>query len=345
MPSLTLAQLAEQLSVELIGDGQHVVSATASIDDAQHHQATFFNDKKYLASLENTLAGVVVLKPEYADSFAGNKLLSNNPYLTYALIAQLLDTTPNLSCGIHPTAVINDGATVADSANIGPYAVVEKGAQVAEKCQIGAGTVIGENAKVGAGSKIYPNVTIYHGVEIGQNCIIHSGAVVGSDGFGFANDNARWVKIPQVGTVIIGDHVEIGANTSIDRGALHNTVIADGVKIDNLVHLAHNVELGENTAIAANTAIAGSTKVGQRCTFAGCVAVNGHIEIGDDVHFTGTSMVTSSFKDAGVYSSGIPAVANKEWRKNTARVRKIETLFDKVKLLEKEIARLMDDDK
>ena len=343
MPSFTLAQLAERLSVDLIGDAQHCVETTASIDDATTAQATFFNDKKYLESLKATKAGVVVLKAEFAEHFAGNKLISDNPYLTYALIAQLLDTTPALASGIHPQAVIEQGATVAADAHIAACAVIKSGAVVGSGSEIGAGTYIGENAKVGKGCKIYPNATIYHAVEMGDNCIIHSGAVIGSDGFGFANDKAQWVKIPQVGTVIIGNNVEIGSNTSIDRGALHNTIIADGVKIDNLVHLAHNVEIGKNSAIAARTAIAGSTKVGERCTFAGCVAVNGHIEIGNDVHFTGTSMVTSSFKQAGVYSSGIPAVENKEWRKNTARLRKIETLFDKVKLLEQEIARLKED--
>ena len=340
MPSFTLAQLAEKLSVELIGDADHLVNTTASIDDADKNQATFFNDKKYLASLQSTQAGVVVLKSEFSEHFSGNKLVSTNPYLTYALIAQLLDTTPDLANGIHPSAVIEEGASVAPDAHIAACAVVKAGAVVASGCQIGAGAYIGENAKLGQGCKIYPNATIYHAVEMGENCIIHSGAVIGSDGFGFANDKGQWIKIPQVGTVIIGNYVEIGSNASIDRGALHNTVIADGVKIDNLVHLAHNVEIGKNSAIAARTAIAGSTKVGERCTFAGCVAVNGHIEIGDDVHFTGTSMVTSSFKEAGVYSSGLPAVENKEWRKNTARLRKIETLFDKVKLLEQEIARL-----
>lgn len=337
---MKLSELASKVGAKFVGDGDYVVEAVGSIDDATATQVTFLTNSRYADTLNSTQAGIVILKPADAENFKGNQLLSDNPYLTYALVAQLLDPTPAVADHISQQAHIDASAKVASSAHIAAFAVVSKGAQIAEGCQIGANCFIGENVVIGQGSKLYPNSVIYHDVVLGKNCIIHSGAVIGSDGFGYAPDQGRWIKIPQVGTVIIEDNVEIGANTAIDRGAIHNTVIKTGVKIDNLVHIAHNVELGENTALAAGTKIAGSTKVGERCTFAGCVAVNGHIEIGDDVHFTGTSMVTSSFKNAGVYSSGIPAVANKDWRKNTARLRKIDTLYDKVKQLEAEIKNL-----
>ncbi len=343
MPAIKLSELASKLGVSYVGDGEHVIQAVGSIDDATEQQITFLSNSRYAQALQQTKAGAVVLKPNDAEGFKGNHILSDTPYLTYALIAQLLDPTPAIADSIHPQAQIDASAKVASSAKIAAFAVVSKGAEIGENCQIGANCFIGEKVVIGDGCKLYPNSILYHDVQLGKDCIIHAGAVIGSDGFGFAPDQGRWIKIPQVGTVIIEDSVEIGANAAIDRGAIHNTVIKSGVKIDNLVHIAHNVELGENTALAAGTKIAGSTKVGERCTFAGCVAVNGHIEIGDDVHFTGTSMVTSSFKNAGVYSSGIPAVANKDWRKNTARLRKIETLYDKVKQLEAEIKSLKQD--
>ncbi|KMT65438.1 UDP-3-O-(3-hydroxymyristoyl)glucosamine N-acyltransferase [Catenovulum maritimum] len=336
----TLAELADKLSVEFQGDESHLVMATSSIDDAQASDISFFTDKKYQANLETTQAGVIIISQDNAALYAGNKLISANPYLTYAYVAQLLDSTPAIAQGISDKADIHPSAKVSPQAHIAAFAVIEENAVVSAGAFVGANSFIGKNAFIGEGTKVNPNVSIYHNVVVGAECLIHSGAVIGSDGFGFANNKGEWVKIPQVGKVVLEDSVEIGANTAIDRGALHDTIIRKGVKIDNLVHLAHNVEIDENSAIAANVAIAGSTKVGKRCTFAGCVAVNGHIEITDDVHFTGTSMVTQSIKDAGVYSSGMPAVTNKEWRKNTARLRKIEDLNAKVKLLEQQLKSL-----
>lgn len=344
MTHYTLAQLAELTGGELQGDGEHCVDSVASIADAQAGQVTFYNDKKYLAELKNCSAGVVILKSDNQVYFSGNKILHANPYLIYAKICQLLDSTPQLANGISANASIAASAKVASDCHIGDFAVISAGAEIASGCQIASGVYIGEGVKVGQNSKIYANSSLYHAVEVGQNCIIHSAAVIGSDGFGYANDQSRWVKIPQIGSVIIGDSVEIGAGTTIDRGAIQNTIIENGVIIDNQVHVAHNVSIGENTAIAANSAIAGSTHIGKRCTIAGNVGINGHINICDDSHFTGMSMVTQSTKKAGVYSSGIPAVDNLSWRKNTARLRKIETLFDKVKQLEAEIASLKNQD-
>ncbi|MCU4675734.1 UDP-3-O-(3-hydroxymyristoyl)glucosamine N-acyltransferase [Catenovulum sp. 2E275] len=343
MAAFKLSELAQQVEADFVGDGDQIIKAVGSIDDATEQQITFLTNSRYRDALEQTKAGAVILRAEDAQGFSGNHILSKNPYLTYARIAQLLDPTPATADKLSEKAHIDTSAKVASSAKIAAFAVVSQGAVIGENCQIGANCFIGENVVLGDGCKLYPNTVLYHNVVLGKQCIIHAGAVIGSDGFGFAPDQGQWIKIPQVGTVILGDDVEIGANVTIDRGAIHNTVIKSGVKIDNLVHIAHNVELGENTALAAGTKIAGSTKVGQRCTFAGNVSVNGHIEIGNDVHFTGTSMVTSSFKQAGVYSSGIPAVENKEWRKNTAKLRRIDTLYDKVKQLEAELKALQQD--
>ncbi|WP_017445716.1 UDP-3-O-(3-hydroxymyristoyl)glucosamine N-acyltransferase [Gayadomonas joobiniege] len=340
MASFTLAQLAELTGSELKGNAAHSVCAVADLSGADHSQITFYKDKKYQAQLADSQAGAVILKAEDHELFNGNCLIHDNPYLIYAKVCQLFDTTPAIACGISANASIDKTAEVASDCHIGDFAVISAGAKIASGCQIGAGVFVGEGAKIGANTKVYANASIYHAVEIGADCIIHSNAVIGSDGFGYANEKSQWVKIPQVGRVIIGDRVEIGAGTTIDRGALNDTLIANGVIIDNKVHIAHNVSIGENSAIAANTGIAGSTTIGKRCTIAGNVGINGHINITDDVHFTGMTMVTQSIEKPGVYSSGMPATDNLSWRKNTARLRKVETLFNKVKALEAELAAL-----
>ncbi|WP_111980119.1 UDP-3-O-(3-hydroxymyristoyl)glucosamine N-acyltransferase [Algibacillus agarilyticus] len=337
MIEITLSELATRINAKLIGDGSVVVSSVAGIPDATDREVTFLNDKKYLSDLTECNAGAVILKDEFSDAFSGNRLIADNPYLAYALTAQILDPTPTLATGIAEGAIIAADAIVDASAHVASGAVIESGATVGAYAQIASGAYIGKNAVVGEHSKIHANATIYHGCRLGQYCIIHSGAVIGSDGFGFANNKGEWVKIPQVGNVVIGNNVEVGSNTSIDRGTIKDTLIHDGVKIDNLVHIAHNVEVDENTAIAGGVIMAGSTYIGKRCTLAGGVALNGHIKLADDVHVTGFSMVTKSLTEAGVYSSGQPATTNREWRKNTVKLRQVDSLFDRVKALEAEL--------
>lgn len=260
-----------------------------------------------------------------------------NPYLGYARAAQLFDTTPKQLAGIHPTAVIADDVQIADTASVAPQVVIGSGCILGKNVSIGPGCYLGENVIIGDDSHLWSGVNIYHNVKIGKRALLHSGCVIGADGFGFANDAGQWIKIPQLGAVIIGDDFEAGANCTIDRGALNNTVIGNGVKLDNLVHIAHNVEIGDGTAIAATTGIAGGTIVGKGCTFAGRVSIIGHLEICDNVHLTVSTLLTRSISEPGIYSSGDIAQSNKEWKRKTARMRQLDELFNKVRSIEKEL--------
>jgi len=260
-----------------------------------------------------------------------------NPYLGYAKTAQLFDTTPVQAPGIHPSAVIAEDVHIANSVSIGAQVVIESGCELGEDVIIGPGCNLGCDVKLGKGSRLWSGVNIYHGVSIGRRALIHSGCVIGSDGFGFANDGGKWEKIPQIGNVIIGDDFEAGANTTIDRGALNNTIIGNGVKLDNLVHIAHNVEIGDGSALAATSGIAGGTIIGKGCTFAGRTSVIGHLEICDNAHLTVSSVLTHSITEPGVYSSGDVVQSNKKWKRKVARMRQIDDLFAKVRTLEKEL--------
>lgn len=346
MQSFSLAQIAEHLGAQLIGDGAVNITRIASLDKAQSNEVSFLSQKKYRKQLEMTQAAAVILTQEDSEYFTGTKLIVANPYVAYAKLAQFMDTTPVAAhTGIHPSAVIEPSANISPLANIGANVVIEAGAVVGDYVQIGAGSFIGRCAIIGTNTKIWANVTIYHDVVIGQNCVFHSGAVIGSDGFGFANERGQWVKIPQVGSVVIGDQVEIGANTAIDRGAIENTEIHSNVIIDNMVHLAHNVIIGEGTAIAACSVIAGSTTIGKYCQIAGLCGINGHIDVCDGVIFTGMTMVTKSVTEPGVYSSGLPHSSNKEWRKQIAQFRHLGDMNQKIKQLEAFKATMQADDK
>ncbi|WP_394193024.1 UDP-3-O-(3-hydroxymyristoyl)glucosamine N-acyltransferase [Pseudoalteromonas atlantica] len=335
MQNYTLSQIAELLGAELDGDGALEISKIATLANAQSGHIAFLANKKYRPQLDNTHASAVILSAADAPYYQGNKLIAANPYNSYAQLAQIMDTTPTSAVvGIHPSAVVHPDAQVADSASIGANAVIEAGAQIADNVQIGANCFIGAMAKIGSNTKLWSNVSIYHDVEIGENCLFQANSIIGSDGFGYANDKGQWIKIPQIGAVIIGDNVEIGAGATIDRGALDNTIISSNVIIDNQVHLAHNVEIGSGTAIAACTVIAGSTTVGKNCQFAGLVGINGHIDICDGVILTGMSMVTKSIKEPGIYSSGMPHSTNKEWRRNIAHLRNLPEMKDRLKALE-----------
>ncbi|MDD1795250.1 UDP-3-O-(3-hydroxymyristoyl)glucosamine N-acyltransferase [Enterovibrio makurazakiensis] len=337
MASITLAELAEKLGAELHGDGTVAISSIAGMDKAADGQITFLSSSKYRKHLAQCQASAVMVKEADLAYCSGNALVVKDPYLGYALTAQLLDSTPRCATDIAPSAYVSPLATLGEGVSIGHNAVIEDGAELGANVQIGAGCFVGKNAKLGANTKLWANVSVYHGVQIGASCLVQSGTVIGSDGFGYANDKGRWIKIPQVGTVLIGDRVEIGACTTIDRGALDDTVISDGVIIDNLCQIAHNVEIGENTAIAGATVIAGSTKIGKHCVFGGACVVNGHIEIADGTTITGMGMVMRPITEPGMYSSGIPLQANREWRKTAARVMKIEDMHKRLKAVEKQL--------
>jgi len=332
----TLAQLAQQLDAGLRGSPQIQVSGVAALDKAEPHQISFLAQARYRSGLARTRAAAVLVKPEDADACPCAALLVDDPYLAFARVSRLFDSKPELPCGIHPSALIAETAKVAKSARIGAYVVIESDAVIGENVHIGAQSVVGARCHIGADGWLAPRVTLYHDVRIGKRVVIQSGAVIGGEGFGFARDEQKhWQKIAQLGGVWIGDDVEIGANTCIDRGTLSDTKIGNGVKLDNQIMIAHNVEVGEHTAMAACCGISGSSKIGRHCMLAGGVGLVGHIEICDNVFITGMSMVTHSIKTPGSYSSGTAMQPAGQWKKTAARLRTLDEMARRLAQLEK----------
>lgn len=333
-----LMELAAAVSGQLQGAPELLIERIAPLERAQTGELAFVSSAKNLKRLAGCQAAAVILKPEWRDQWSGNALLVENPYLAYAQIASLLDSSPVLAAEIHPTAVIGPDSQLGQGVRIGPNAVIGAGAVIGDGCWIGAGSVIGDETVLGEDCRLGANVTLYHRVRLGNRVSIQSGAVLGAEGFGYARDGSRWVKIPHTGSVVLGDDVEVGANCTIDRGALDDTILHNGVKIDNLVHIAHNCVIGEDSAFAAFVGIAGSTKVGRRCTFSGSVGVAGHIEICDDVHMTGMSIVPGNIQEPGVYSSGTDMMPNALWRKNAVRFKQLDDMARRLKKLEQQLA-------
>ncbi|EMX2856274.1 UDP-3-O-(3-hydroxymyristoyl)glucosamine N-acyltransferase [Yersinia enterocolitica] len=337
MPSIRLADLAQQLDAQVYGDGDLVITGIASMHSAEPSQITFLSNSRYQEQLATCNAGAVVLTEADLPFCKSAALVVKNPYLTYARMAQIMDTTPQPAQDIAPSAVISPQATLGENISIGANAVIESGVVLGDNVVIGAGCFIGKNTHIGAGSRLWANVSVYHEVVIGQNCLIQSGTVIGADGFGYANDRGNWIKIPQLGSVHIGDRVEIGACTTIDRGALDNTIIGNGVIIDNQCQIAHNVVIGDNTAVAGGVIMAGSLKVGRYCMIGGASVINGHMEICDKVTITGMGMVMRPITEPGLYSSGIPLQPNKVWRKTAALVMNIDGINKRLKAIERKI--------
>ncbi|HHL2457936.1 TPA: UDP-3-O-(3-hydroxymyristoyl)glucosamine N-acyltransferase [Yersinia enterocolitica] len=337
MPSIRLADLAQQLDAQVHGDGDLVITGIASMHSAEPSQITFLSNSRYQEQLATCNAGAVVLTEADLPFCKSAALVVKNPYLTYARMAQIMDTTPQPAQDIAPSAVISPQATLGENISIGANAVIESGVVLGDNVVIGAGCFIGKNTHIGAGSRLWANVSVYHEVVIGKNCLIQSGTVIGADGFGYANDRGNWIKIPQLGSVHIGDRVEIGACTTIDRGALDNTIIGNGVIIDNQCQIAHNVVIGDNTAVAGGVIMAGSLKVGRYCMIGGASVINGHMEICDKVTITGMGMVMRPITEPGLYSSGIPLQPNKVWRKTAALVMNIDGINKRLKAIERKI--------
>ncbi|ASF14943.1 MULTISPECIES: UDP-3-O-(3-hydroxymyristoyl)glucosamine N-acyltransferase [Shewanella] len=337
MKSVTLKELSLILDGVVQGDETLVINSVATLEHATAGQISFLANSKYRAQLESTQASAVLLSAKDAQDYPGTALVVKDPYVGFARVAQLLDTTPKAAMGIHPSAQIDPSAQLGEGVAIGANVVIGANVILGENVQIGAGTVIGQDSIIGSNSRLWANVTLYHNVHLGQDCIIHSGAVIGSDGFGYANERGQWVKIPQTGGVRIGDRVEIGANSTIDRGALGHTEIHNGVIIDNQVQVAHNDIIGENTAIAGSTTIAGSVTIGKYCIIGGNCAIAGHLSIADGVHISGATNITGNMREPGLYSSATVAMDNKTWRKNTVRFRQLDELFQRVKTLEKNL--------
>lgn len=334
----SLQALANILQLELQGDADINIRGLATLSSARAGELAFLANPRYAKQLEQTQAAAVIVTAEAADLFVGAKLISKNPYLSYAKASQLFKKTFSLTRGVHPTATVSETASVAASASIGPHCVIGENTVIGENVRLLAGVYIGDDSCIGDNSLLYANSSIYHQVSIGCDVIIHSGAVIGADGFGFAPKSEGWEKIEQLGGVIIGDRVEIGANTAVDRGALDDTRIGNDVIIDNLIQIGHNVVIGEGTAIAANTAIAGSAKIGRRCTIAGSCGIVGHIELCDGVHITAATVVTKSIKSPGSYSSGTPMQETSQWRKSAVRIAQLNDLNKKVKQLEQQLS-------
>ncbi|WP_111496565.1 MULTISPECIES: UDP-3-O-(3-hydroxymyristoyl)glucosamine N-acyltransferase [Marinobacter] len=333
----TLGDIAEALGGRVIGDASTEISGMATLQNAGAGQISFLSNPSYGRFLKETGASAVIVAPGMADECPTNVLLLDNPYLGYARLSHWFDPAPKPGAGVHPSAVVDPAATVADSAAVGPNAVIEAGATIGERAVIGPGCVVGERSCVGDDTVLEARAVLYHDVSVGQRCLILSGAVIGSHGFGFANEKGVWHRIAQLGGVVIGDDTEIGANTTIDRGALDDTVIGNGVKIDNLVQIAHNVSIGDHSAMAALVGIAGSTKVGRHCVFGGASGIGGHLEIADQVQLTGMTMVTRSLKEPGVYSSGTGVDTNKRWQKSVVRFRNLDQMARKLRELEKKL--------
>ncbi|MEK6749986.1 MAG: UDP-3-O-(3-hydroxymyristoyl)glucosamine N-acyltransferase [Pseudomonadota bacterium] len=335
--SLTLNEICHRVGGEVRGNGDVAIRGVANLTEADVGDITFLNGAKYKKYLPHTRATAVILAADMAADSPVPALVVAHPYLIFARTAAILYPDALPTAGVHAMAVVERGARIHPSAAIALLVYVAADVEIGAGAVIGPGCIVGEGCRVGAATRLIANVTFSKNVTVGQRCIIHPGAVVGSDGFGNVMEGGVWHKVPQLGGVQIGDDVEIGANTSIDRGALGNTVIGDGVKLDNLIHIAHNVHIGAHTAIAAHVAIAGSTHIGERCTIGGAAGIAGHIEITNDVHITGLAMVTKSIREAGVYSSGMPAQSNDEWHKSIIRIRQLEKLMERVKRLEQQL--------
>ncbi|EIN9354694.1 UDP-3-O-(3-hydroxymyristoyl)glucosamine N-acyltransferase [Vibrio vulnificus] len=343
MMTLTLAELAKITGGELHGDETVCVSRVAPMDKAGEGDVTFLSNPKYAVHLAECKATVVMLKADQRKHCSGHVLVVDDPYVAFAKVAQALDTTPKPADGIASSAVIAADAVLGENVSIGANAVIETGVTLGDNVVIGAGCFIGKNATIGQNTKLWANVTIYHQVQIGADCLIQAGTVIGSDGFGYANDRGEWIKIPQLGSVRIGNRVEIGACTTIDRGALDDTIIEDNVVLDNQLQIAHNVHIGYGTVMPGGTVVAGSTTIGKYCAIGGASVINGHITIADGVNITGMGMVMRSIEEKGVYSSGIPLQTNKEWRKTAARVHRIEEMNKRLKAVEKIVEQKKED--
>jgi UDP-3-O-[3-hydroxymyristoyl] glucosamine N-acyltransferase len=332
----TVAELAERFGLSFSGDGARVIDGVGTLAGAGPSQLSFLSNSKYTAQLAAARAGVIVLREENLVDCPTAALVARDPYVAYARIAALFERMPAAPAGIHPSAVVAAGAQVSASASIGPGCVIADGAVIGDGVVLGPHCIIGEDCTVGAQSRLVARVTLVTRVTLGQRVLVHPGAVIGSDGFGLAFDKDHWIKLPQLGGVRIGDDCEIGANTTIDRGALDDTVLEEDVRLDNQIQIAHNVHVGAHTAMAGCAAVAGSAKIGRYCMIGGNAGVLGHLELADRVTITAKSLVTHSIREPGEYSSGVPLQDNRQWRRNAARFKHLDEYARRLSALEKD---------
>jgi UDP-3-O-[3-hydroxymyristoyl] glucosamine N-acyltransferase len=332
---IALRELAERCGAELAGDGGLMIYRVATLEDADARSITFLSNARYRAQLASTRAGAVILAPRDAAATSLPKLLSKNPYAVYARVATIFHPPTGALPGIHPTAIIAATARVAASAMIGPNVVIGHRASIGERAQVHAGCAVGEGCSLGDDVTLHPRVVLYPKSVLGPRTIVHSGAVIGADGFGMAEQDGRWLKVPQIGRVVIGADVEIGANTTIDRGALGDTVIEDDVKLDNQIQIGHNCRIGAHTAIAGCTGIAGSTTIGRNCKIGGAAMIIGHLNIADGTTISASTGVYGSIDTPGVYTSAFPTLPHREWQYVAAVLRRLRSFAARVRTLER----------
>jgi UDP-3-O-[3-hydroxymyristoyl] glucosamine N-acyltransferase len=335
--SCRLSDIVAQLGGRVLGDAGVRISQIATLENAQPDQISFLTNSKYRTQLASTRAGAVILGEADADTTGLPRIIADNAYAYFAKVAALFNPPSEIKPGIHPSAVVGAGARIDATASIAATAVIGEGATIGAFSVIGEGCCIGANVIVGGHARLYPRVVIYRDCVIGDNLIAHSGVVIGSDGFGFAMDQGRWIKILQIGRVVIGNDVEIGANTTIDRGALDDTVIEDGVKLDNQIQVAHNVRIGAHTAIAGCVGIAGSTTIGRYCRIGGSAGILGHLHIADHVEIAAFTLIGKSIREAGSYAGIFPFSKAEDWRKHSVHLRHLDELAGRIKKLEQQL--------
>lgn len=341
MPSgYTLAELAACLGGTPVGDTGQRYSDVASLDRAGADHISFVASDKHLAAAQSSQAGALLVSAKLSPQIARPHLVVLNPHAAFARATALFHPEPQASPGIHPTASVAASARIAADASIGPHAWIGKNARVGARSRIGAGCAVGADSEIGADCLLHPNVTVYADCSVGHRVILHAGCVIGSDGFGLAWDDDHWLKVPQIGRVVIEDDVEVGANTTVDRGALDDTLIERGAKIDNLVQIAHNVRIGAHTAIAACAGIAGSAQVGAYCQIGGAAMILGHIRIAERVTVSAGSFIAKSIAEPGVYTSTTLQMPHADWLKNAAQIRHLAEMRDRIRALEKKLSEL-----
>jgi UDP-3-O-[3-hydroxymyristoyl] glucosamine N-acyltransferase len=336
--SYTLVEIAAKFGGRVLGDTGVCISQISTLERANAGQISFLTNSKYHAQLATTQAGAVILGEADSDATDLPRIIAANPYAYFAKVSDLLNPAPEVKPGVHPSAVIGDGVVIDPTASVLATAVIGDGVVIGAHSVIGEGCSIGDNVLIGSSVRLYPRVVIYHDCEIGDNLIAHSGVVIGADGFGIAMDEGRWIKIPQIGRVVIGNDVEIGANTTIDRGALDDTVIEDGVKLDNQIQIAHNVRIGAHTAIAGCVGIAGSTTIGKYCQIGGSAGILGHLKIADRVVISSFTLIGKSIREAGSYAGIFPFSKTDDWKKSAVHLRHLDEMSKKIKVLESKIS-------
>ncbi|MCB1603711.1 MAG: UDP-3-O-(3-hydroxymyristoyl)glucosamine N-acyltransferase [Gammaproteobacteria bacterium] len=334
---ISLGTLAKQFKLEFKGNADKVISSVGTLEKAQNHQISFLSNSKYSSQLNQTNAGIVILNPQSSDKFTGNQLISENPYVTYAKVATLLQTNTNKHSEIHPTAVIAKTAKIGKDVNVGPYSIIGENTEIGEGTNLEARVTIGNNCKIGKDCVFKPNVVVSCDCSIGDRVILHPGAIIGAEGFGLARDVEGWIKVPQLGSVRIGNDCEVGANTTIDRGTIEDTILEDDVRLDNQIQIAHNVHIGAHTVMAGCSAVAGSAKIGKNCMVGGGVGILGHLEVCDNVILQSMALVTHSIKRPGSYSSVAPIQETTEWRKSAVRFKQLDSIARRLGNLEKKI--------